>query len=110
MVLLRFLRKLMIMHINLNEHARRVALYLEGQVAKMNSQLVGKTTQLVARNLELADMDVQLAQRQAQVEQLTTALHQLQEQAQIFIGPITPPVELEEDPEEIQGMSGVDDN
>jgi hypothetical protein len=50
--------------------------------------------------------DNEIDQRRAQIVQLGVALHQLQENMQVWL---PPPEESEEDPEEIQGMTDVDD-
>jgi hypothetical protein len=56
--------------------------------------------------VELHERDQQLEVSQAQTEELLDVVHHLQE----LLPQDEEPNETEEDPEEIQGMSGVEDN
>jgi hypothetical protein len=75
---------------------------LEEGLAERDKELLGRDTRIRARDIELRDKDNVITQRQAQIVQLGVTLHQLQEHEQVWLPP-------PEEPEEIQGMTDVDD-
>jgi uncharacterized protein (DUF3084 family) len=88
------------------EYAKKYSQCLDKGLAERDKELLEKDVHIRARDIELRDKDKEIAQRQAQIVQHGAALHQLQEHVQVWLSPLEEP---EEDPEEIQGMSDVDD-
>jgi hypothetical protein len=88
------------------EYAKKYSQFLEKELAKRDGELLGKDARIRARDIELGNKDIEIAQRLAQIVQLGITLHQLQKHVHVWL---PPPEDLEEDPEDIQGMSDVDD-
>jgi hypothetical protein len=79
---------------------------LEEGLAEQDRELLGRDVCIHAWDIELHDKDNEITQRQAKIVQLGVTQHQLPEHVQVWL---PPPGEPEDDPEEIHGLTDVDD-